>query len=104
MTAAGTHRLPDGSDARSASELASPFSELLPAPIMVIPKTERILTTPFERDPAAAVVSVEATEAALAQEKPPVGGLAWSSPASCTTSPGSDVVSAPRTRARFKRR
>ena len=99
MTEAGMHRPPAGSDVRCRPELASPFSELLPAPITVV-QTEPILTTPFERQPAPAAV---ATDPASDRERVPAGGLAWSSPASCTTSVA-DVVSAPRTRARSKRR
>jgi hypothetical protein len=100
MTEAGMHRPPAGSDERCRPELASPFSELLPAPIITVVKTEPILTTPFERQPAPAAV---ATDPVSERERVPGGGLAWSSPASCTTSVA-DVVSAPRTRARSKRR
>jgi hypothetical protein len=100
MTEAGMHRPPADSDGRCRPELASPFSELLPAPIIAVVKTEPILTTPFEHQPEPAAV---ATDSASDREKVPAGGLAWSSPASCTTS-AADVVSAPRTRARFKRR
>jgi hypothetical protein len=104
MTVASLHRLPAGSELRSRPELTSPFSELLAAPIIAVAKTERILTTPFERHPETASVAEVATDSASVGEKIPAGGLAWSSPASCTTSPASDVVSVPRTRARFKRR
>jgi hypothetical protein len=65
------HRLPAGSDVRCRPELASPFSELLPAPIIAVVKTEPILTTPFERQPAPAAV---ATDPASERERVPPAG------------------------------
>lgn len=96
------HRLPAGSDAPHPERLASPFSELLAVPEIIVAKTERIVTTPFDRNQVAEPAAEE--DPASDERRVPVSGLAWSSPESCTTAPGSDVVSAPRPRARFKRR
>jgi len=97
-------RLPTDSGEPSRPALASPFSELREVPEIIVAKTERIATTPFDRSRTADTAAEAAPDPASDERRVPVSGLAWSSPESCTTAPDSDVVSAPRPRARFKRR
>ena len=93
MTATSARGLTSSTDLRSRTDLSSPFSELVSAPITVIGHTDRILTTPFERRPATAPVATGHTRAG--RQTTPVGGPIWSSP-TCMSPAVSDVGSAGR--------